>query len=367
MIAYRKMGQMNKAKAVIDSLLDDLPLYHLARFEDLLLGTFNEANKNSFASLIRSELSFETFMEMAEWYETVGCKDEALILFSFIDDYPIANYKRAWLLYEKGNISESLEMLDRANELSPEYIFPFRSSTIKVLEWAKTLRPNWKIDYYEGLIYWANQNKEKALELFDNCGEVEYAPFYLSRASLKKGEGRLMDLLKAEQKRISWRTGFALINYYVADHLWEQAVEVGEKYMKRYPSNYYIGLKYAKSLCEMGQYSQCISLLNKMSVLPNEGAYEGRAVYRAANLYRAIEQLNLGNYESAMKSVEDSKKWPENLGVGKPYDNMIDNRLENYLEAKVAKNKEIGRKNWKFFYWLQIINFQESISNQGIY
>ena len=31
------------------------------------------------------------------------------------------------------------------------------------------------------------QNKEKALELFDNCGEVEYAPFYLSRASLKKG------------------------------------------------------------------------------------------------------------------------------------------------------------------------------------
>ena len=174
-------------------------------------------------------------MEMAEWYETVGCKDEALILFSFIDDYPIANYKRAWLLYEKGNISESLEMLDRANELSPEYIFPFRSSTIKVLEWAKTLRPNWKIDYYEGLIYWANQNKEKALELFDNCGEVEYAPFYLSRASLKKGEGRLMDLLKAEQKRISWRTGFALINYYVADHLWEQAVEVGEKYMKRYP------------------------------------------------------------------------------------------------------------------------------------
>ena len=60
-------------------------------------------------------------MEMAEWYETVGCKDEALILFSFIDDYPIANYKRAWLLYEKGNISESLEMLDRANGSRGKY------------------------------------------------------------------------------------------------------------------------------------------------------------------------------------------------------------------------------------------------------
>lgn len=59
MIAYLKDGTDDKAKAVIDSLLDDLPLYHLARFEDLLLGTFNEANKNSFASLILYEMSFE--------------------------------------------------------------------------------------------------------------------------------------------------------------------------------------------------------------------------------------------------------------------------------------------------------------------
>lgn len=61
---------------------------------------------------------------------------------------------------------------------------------------AATVRPDWKISYYKGLIYWANQNREKALSLFNDCGETGYAPFYLSRASLKSGEepvGRLAE------------------------------------------------------------------------------------------------------------------------------------------------------------------------------
>ena len=35
------------------------------------------------------------------------------------------------------------------------------------------------------------------------------------------------------------------------------------------------------------------------------------------------------------RHCEASKEWPENLGVGKPYDDQIDSRLEDYLEAKV--------------------------------
>ena len=138
--------------------------------------------------------------------------------------------------------------------------------------------------------------------------------------------------------------GFALINHYVANNQWQKAVETGKKYTKKYPSNYYIGLKYAKALCETGQYQPCISLLSRMQVLPNEGSYAGRAVYREANLYRAMEQLSHKNYKQVVKSVETSKEWPENLGVGKPYDNMIDNRLEDYLEAKAAAGQGDSRK-----------------------
>ena len=344
MVVYRKTNQPEKAKALIDPLLEDLPLYHAARFEQLYQGEGSGHPIDDLQSLIRNELPFETYMELAEWYESVGCTEEALSLLSCAGNYPIALYKQAYLLHQAGNDDESRGMLQRAGALSPAMVFPFRPSSLKALEWAKTVQPDWKIDYYEALIRWANQDKAKALELLENCGEADYAPFYLSRASLKEGESRLADLLKAEQIEMSWRTGFALINHYVANNQWQKAVETGKKYTKKYPSNYYIGLKYAKALCETGQYQPCISLLSRMQVLPNEGSYAGRAVYREANLYRAMEQLSHTNYKQVVKSVETSKEWPENLGVGKPYDNMIDNRLEDYLEAKAAAGQGDSRK-----------------------
>lgn len=344
MVVYRKTNQPEKAKALIDPLLEDLPLYHAARFEQLYQGEGSGHPIDDLQSLIRNELPFETYMELAEWYESVGCTEEALSLLSCAGNYPIALYKQAYLLHQAGNDDESRGMLQRAGALSPAMVFPFRPSSLKALEWAKTVQLDWKIDYYEALIRWANQDKAKALELLENCGEADYAPFYLSRASLKEGESRLADLLKAEQIEMSWRTGFALINHYVANNQWQKAVETGKKYTKKYPSNYYIGLKYAKALCETGQYQPCISLLSRMQVLPNEGSYAGRAVYREANLYRAMEQLSHKNYKQVVKSVETSKEWPENLGVGKPYDNMIDNRLEDYLEAKAAAGQGDSRK-----------------------
>ncbi len=344
MVVYRKTNQPEKAKALIDPLLEDLPLYHAARFEQLYQGEGSGHPIDDLQSLIRNELPFETYMELAEWYESVGCTEEALSLLSCAGNYPIALYKQAYLFHQAGNDDESRGMLQRAGALSPAMVFPFRPSSLKALEWAKTVQPDWKIDYYEALIRWANQDKAKALELLENCGEADYAPFYLSRASLKEGEFRLADLLKAEQIEMSWRTGFALINHYVANNQWQKAVETGKKYTKKYPSNYYIGLKYAKALCETGQYQPCISLLSRMQVLPNEGSYAGRAVYREANLYRAMEQLSHKNYKQVMKSVEASKEWPENLGVGKPYDDMIDSRLEDYLEAKAAAGQGDSRK-----------------------
>ncbi len=344
MVVYRKTNQPEKVKALIDPLLEDLPLYHAARFEQLYQGEGSGHPIDDFQSLIQNELPFETYMELAEWYESVGCTEEALSLLSCAGNYPIALYKQAYLLHQAGNDDESRSLLQRATALSPAMVFPFRPSSLKALEWAKAVQPDWKIDYYEALIRWANQDKAKALELLENCGEADYAPFYLSRASLKEGESRLADLLKAEQIEMSWRTGFALINHYVANNQWQKAVETGKKYTKKYPSNYYIGLKYAKALCETGQYQPCISLLSRMQVLPNEGSYAGRAVYREANLYRAMEQLNHKNYKQVMKSVEASKEWPENLGVGKPYDNMIDSRLEDYLEAKAAAGQGDSRK-----------------------
>lgn len=333
MTVYRKSGRPAEAKTLITKVLTDCPLYHAARFEQYLSGA---VTKEAFNALIRNELPAEVYLELAGWYQSAGCMDEALQLLSFAGNAPEALYLTAYLLHKQGNETASIAALEKANSGSPAFVYPFRPSMLMVLEWAHSIRPNWKTDYYSGLIYWANQNKEKALSLFNACNNVDYAPFYLSRASLKKDEAKLADLLKAEQLEPSWRTGFALINHYIANNRWTDAVAVGQRYMKLYPDNYYIGLKQAKALCETGQYPQCLSLLQSMQVLPNEGAYAGRAVYRAANLYQAMELLNQKKEKQAIQKIRKSEEWPENLGVGKPYDSMIDHRLENYLEAKAC-------------------------------
>lgn len=337
---YRKTGRTELAKEQVNQVLDQLPLYHGLRFEEAWLsGNHTPEQLASFASQIRNELPAETYLELAEWYERTGCEEEAIALLTCAGNHPIVLYQKAWLQSRQGAAQEARETLELANAQSPDYIFPFRPETLKYLDWAESQSANWKINYYQGLIYWTNQQKDKALQEMNLCDNAGYAPLYLSRAQLKEGEARLADLMKAEQTDPSWRAGMALLNYYTAESNWYKVVETGKKYIRKYPDNYYIGLKYANGLCETRQYGSCISLLSKMQVLPNEGSYAGRAVYRAANLYQAMDQFSKHRYDAALKSIKASEEWPENLGVGKPYDDQIDKRLEDYLEAKVYEKK----------------------------
>ena len=343
MLVYRQTGRTEAALQQTAFVLDKLPLYHPARFEQLL----NEKKVHpssadvsaSLKALVRNELPFETYMELAGWYEALDCPEEALALYACAGDYPIALYRIAFLEHQRGHAAECQRWLEKANSQSPSFVFPFRAASLPALEWADRQSSDWKPRYYQALVYWTNQQQEKALQLLEQCGASDYAPLYLTRAMLKKGEARLQDLRIAEGKDMSWRAGMALLNYYTEMADWQQVVLTGKQYVRRYPDNYYIGLKYAKGLCETGAYTTCISLLKKMKVLPNEGSYAGRAVYRAANLYAAIDGMNKKQYKEAVDRIAASREWPENLGVGKPYEELIDDRLENYLLACISAGR----------------------------
>jgi hypothetical protein len=56
-------------------------------------------------------------------------------------------------------------------------------------------------------------------------------------------------------------------------------------------------------------------------------------VYRKAWLFCALENVQTGKYKEALSDVEQSKLWPEHLGVGKPYDEDIDLKVENFISA----------------------------------
>ena len=91
------------------------------------------------------------------------------------------------------------------------------------------------------------------------------------------------------------------------------------------------------------KYTACISLLQKIKVLPNEGATESRVVWRNANIGKALDLMKTGNYRKALESIAKSKTWPDNLGVGKPY--QVDERLEDFVALqcyqKLNDNKSV--------------------------
>ena len=182
-IALRKLNKQQQAEEVLNDLLEIDPLDHFALFERYLLkpgggglATFN----NSFIS----EMANEECLEVGLFYANMGLEDEAIEVLEQIPSYPVAHYWLAWL--NKDDKEKSNTYLKLALEASPEFVFPYRTETMKVLDWAAKQSPSWKTDYYSALILWNRGRNEEALDLLENLGdEPQFVPFYYSRACLK--------------------------------------------------------------------------------------------------------------------------------------------------------------------------------------
>ncbi|MEO8415390.1 MAG: DUF5107 domain-containing protein, partial [Ginsengibacter sp.] len=162
-----------------------------------------------------------------------------------------------------------------------------------------------------------------------------FAPFYAARAALfseAAGEQQLTDLKKAiDLDKDEWRYSKLLSEYYIAHGDNGKALSVAEPFYKTHDKNYIIGMLYAKTLLLNNRYRQCSDLLAAIDILPFEGATVGRELYHEAALMQALEAMKNKNYSKALSLVEDAKKWPQNLGVGKPYPENIDERLEDWV------------------------------------
>ncbi len=128
-----------------------------------------------------------------------------------------------------------------------------------------------------------------------------------------------------------WRYGKGLINYYLEINQPSNALTVADRYYKQFPENYLLGMLYAKSLLQTKNYNSANKVLQTIKILPNEGATDGRQLYKEVQLMLAVEEMKNKNYKNALDYITAARQWPENLGVGKPYESDIDERLEDWL------------------------------------
>ncbi len=327
-VIYRLQQNRLEAAKVVNSLLSFDPLNHFAQFENYLWENSDE-NKKSFMGQIRSDLPQETFLELAVWYYNIGRNNESVNVLRLSPPCAETAY---WLAFLENKPID-------VTQLNPDFVFPFRPETAEILEQLIKNNDYWLLKFHLGLILWNFHNLDLAKNLFIQCGnQPDYAPFYASKAELFKQEEKngAVNILENLQKaatldKTQWRYGKNLIAFYLSDKQLENADSIAAQYFHQFPDNYILGLLYAKTLLQNRQYAKASNLLKTIQVLPNEGATEGRHLYKETHLMLALNEMGKKNYKKALNYIAKAKKWPENLGVGRPYDSDIDERLENWL------------------------------------
>ncbi|HKG68358.1 MAG TPA: tetratricopeptide repeat protein, partial [Segetibacter sp.] len=264
--------------------------------------------------------------ELAIWYYNAGCKSDAAKVLELAPTNAEVLYWRSFLENKALNFQQ----------LRPEFVFPFRTETAEVLKELIKQNDNWLLKYHLALIEWNYNNIESAKQLFQACGNaVTYAPFYAARAkfNMKNDSSALLHDLQQARKmdKNQWRYGRNLINYYLSNKQYNLALQTAKEYQNQFKGNFVLDMLYAKTLLVNKNYKEVDNLLKTIQILPNEGATGGRQLYKETELMLAIEEMKNNNYDKALQYITSSRLWPENLGVGKPYEEDIDERLEDWL------------------------------------
>jgi predicted Zn-dependent protease len=218
-------------------------------------------------------------------------------------------------------------------------VFPFRSESAAVFEWAARQTATWRPKYYLALILWSRGATDRARELLRSCGaSPDYAPFYAARAkageTVAPGEA-LADLRRAaELDPREWRFGKALAERHLRDGATGPALEVAQRYTLTFPENYILGMLHARTLLLNARVGDAAAVLDRLEVLPFEGSTDGRTLYREAQLLLGAEAFRAGDIDAAARRVAAAREWPEHLGAGKPYPEDVEERVEDWMTAQ---------------------------------
>jgi len=344
-LCLRKLGRQKEAGMELTKLEESDPLNHFIRFEGFLADSTSE-NKTLVQSHITNELKQETYLEYALWYFRNGQLMDALRILELApQDHPVVLLWKGYLDHLTGKEQAASVLMSKALQINSIYVLPFRIETLKPLEWAQSVSENWKVNYYAGLIYLNAGADKKGRILWNSCGDKpDFYPFYIARSRLAdSGDQKAQaDIEKAlTLSRNDWHTGLFASKYYLDKGNIKKAEELAVDFYKKNPQNYYLGLQNAKVLEMSKKYPACIGLLQKINVLPNEGATDGRIIWRNANIGNALDIMKTHKYRNALESIDRARQWPGNLGVGKPY--LVDERLENFIALQCYKKLKDNR------------------------
>ena len=142
-----------------------------------------------------------------------------------------------------------------------------------------------------------------------------------------------------------WRYTHGLTNYYNGQKEYGKALQIIKPFFATRKNHSSSASLYVRTLVYNRQYEEAEKILNTIHILPFEGERVGRVIYREIKMMLATQALSKGKIKEAEKKVTETFLWPRNLGAGKPFDDLIDTRLEDWMNAMIAiKSKNLADK-----------------------
>lgn len=321
------------------------PLNHFVENQNnLLLG--DQALDIHTSENITNEFKAETLLALALRNLEMGFKEEALATLGANSDTKI----KIWKAYLNRDLvpEKAAQLLNEITSANVTFVFPYRRETIPVLEWATTQNSNWKLKYYLAQNYIAVGSKEKGISILRDLGTTPTSDiFYRFRAKFIKDDS-FENKSKDYQKALAlnpkdWKVWEESIQFYLNIEKYDLAYNLSKKAYRNFKNNYNIGLAHAKSLLNTKRFDDVLNVLKSVQVLPYEHASESRKIYTRAHLAVALKLMNKRNFEKAITILNKSKEWPENIGVGKPY--QPDERAQDYMLAIAYSNINNTKKS----------------------
>ncbi|MCP4975311.1 MAG: DUF5107 domain-containing protein, partial [Maribacter sp.] len=325
-----------------EAIIEIDPLNHFVATES----AFMSNGKNS-GSKFQNEFKEETILQSAIHYHSLGMTKDAHTTLSNGVSSPKNELWKAYLIREK-ELSQSKALITKVVSNSIDFVFPFRRETIAVLEWAVQQNSNWKLKYLLAQNYLAVGLEDKGKLILKTLGtEPDSDVFYRFRAKIlseNSNDDKLKDVLKAlGLNNEDWKVWEEAIQFYLKNNMSKKALDYSKKAFKKFPDNYNLGLAHAQALLNEEAHEKVIDVLNNIQILPYEHASESRKIYEKAHIGAALKQINKKDLNKASVILEQSKQWPENIGVGKPYN--PDERMQDYLLAMTYGKR--GKENEK--------------------
>ena len=361
-VAHRMMGDMVAYRNQIALLGSAQPLNPFYKWEKAR----QEAMPSKTPALIplKNELPEETMLELASFYLELGLVSEVEKILSLLPANPLALYQLAYL--KKSDREKSMILLKKANDLSTSMVFPFRTEFMTVLKWAEENSDHWKPTYYHALLMHDKNKHVEALQMVRRLeNKPDVATFYALRGMWSKNDPKASeaDLKRAmAMDRKSWRYAKLLTQHFIEQKDNAAALTVVQQFKSTDPApNFVIDMLLAKTMLLNQRYRESDSLLARMEIIPFEGATEGRVLYWESKMMQAVSEMKKKNFSSALTFIDQAEQWPENLGVGKPYETDLDNRLESFLRYKC--HQEMNTEGSDPGYLDKILSFQPGIHN----